>query len=56
VHVLGFESEICGNFTWVKNFKFTHTIAFQSVLHADAKPWEDTGHFKVNYLVNAENF
>jgi hypothetical protein len=29
---------------------------FQSVLHADAKPWADADLLKAKYPVNAENF
>ena len=60
MHVLCFESvlhgEIRGNFTWVQNFKFAHTIAFQSALHDNSNTRADAGPLKVKYLVNAVNF
>jgi len=57
VHFSCFESdlheEICCNFTWVQNFKFTH---FQNALHDNSNTWADAGPLKVKYLVNARNF
>ena len=51
-----FHGDICGNFTWVQKFKFTHTIAFQSVLHDNSNNWADAGSLKVKYLADAGNF
>jgi len=55
-----FESVLHGesfcNLTWVKNFKFTHTNAFESALHENSNTWADAGPLKVKYLVNAGNF
>ena len=50
------QGEIYSNFTQVKCFKFTHTIAFQSVLHDNSKTWADAGPLKVKYLVSTGKF